>query len=430
MNRLEVGLELESGRPFELNVPGIAAHTAIFAQTGAGKSFLLGRYLEEVLLKTRAKVLVLDPNSDFLKFALPSNSGADPGFASRWQSIQAVVLTNRDEEALSRSRGQSIRRVVLDWSSLTTTEQCRYLNFVSPLDYQEYITVELANRVARAGAAVFTLPQFLATLRTMRDYLRARNAGDSSSASTLPSDIDWNLLPEQSLLKVFTEAFKLSELEFWPETPGDPTVDEIVHDFSSPGSRQRVLIADLPSLDHDQAQAMLADRVLELIWRNARTNWLDAVLRPADEDPRVPTFIVIDEAHNLVPPETSGAIEESVKARLTRIAAEGRKYGLFLILVTQRPSRLSSDVLSQVENLFLLKLTNRIDLEFIQQAFGTLEPAAVRKAATLEQGQFILSGRLATQVALLKGLPRRTEEGGRSIRSAAWIRPPEALKSA
>jgi DNA helicase HerA-like ATPase len=106
---------------------------------------------------------------------------------------------------------------------------------------------------------------------------------------------------------------------------------------------------------------------------------------------------------------------------LTRIAAEGRKYGLFLILVTQRPSRLSSDVLSQVENLFLLKLTNRIDLEFIQQTFGTLDPELVRQAAGLGLGQFILTGRLAPHPVVLKGLPRRTEEGGRSIQATAWL---------
>jgi DNA helicase HerA-like ATPase len=144
----------------------------------------------------------------------------------------------------------------------------------------------------------------------------------------------------------------------------------------------------------------------------------------------VPIFVVVDEAHNLAPPETTGAIEASVKARLTKIAAEGRKYGLFLVLVTQRPSRISYDILSQVENLFLLKLTNRIDLEFIQRSFGMLEPDAVTRAATLGLGQFILSGRLVPKPTVLKGLPRRTEEGGRSIRPDVWIRTPELSRSA
>jgi DNA helicase HerA-like ATPase len=260
------------------------------------------------------------------------------------------------------------------------------------------------------------------TLRRLRDSLRERNNPNlEAEISDAPDDVDWALLPEQSLIKVFTEAFKLAELEIWPEAAGLPSLDEVIGDFSSLSSDQRLLVIDLPSLYHDQAQAMLADRALELIWRNARSDWLEAVKRPAADDPRVPTFIVIDEAHNLVPTETSGAIEASVKARLTRIAAEGRKYGLFLVLVTQRPSRLSSDVLSQVENLFLLKLTNRIDLEFIQQTFGTLDPELVRQAAGLGLGQFILTGRLAPHPVVLKGLPRRTEEGGRSIQATAWL---------
>jgi hypothetical protein len=426
MDGIHLGVELQGDKPFSLNTAGAAAHTAFFAQTGAGKSFLLGRYLEELTLKTRARVIVLDPNSDFLRFGRPLNPEQDPAFAGRWQSIPMTILTNRRAQDLSPSSIHSVKRIVVDWSSLTTTEQCRYLDFVSALDYQEYITITLANRVAQEKDASYTLAEFLMTLRRMRDSVRERNDLDLEAGTDTPDDIDWALVPEQSLLKVFTEAFKLAELEIWPEDPGLPSLDEVISDFSSLSSEQRLLVIDLPSLYHDQAQAMLADRALELIWRNVRSNWLEAVKRPAADDPRVPTFIVIDEAHNLVPPETSGAIEASVKARLTRIAAEGRKYGLFLILVTQRPSRLSSDVLSQVENLFLLKLTNRIDLEFIQQTFGTLDPELVSQAASLGLGQFILSGRLAPQPVVLKGLPRRTEEGGRSIQAAAWIRPSAA----
>jgi hypothetical protein len=225
----------------------------------------------------------------------------------------------------------------MDWSSMSPSEQCRYLGFVTPLDYQEYITVVLANRVAHAQQDKYTLTGFLETLRMMRNRLKDHTVG-APAIPGLPEDIDANLLPEPSLLKVFTEAFKLAELEIWPQVTETSSVDDVVGEFSSPASDQRLLILDLPSLDHDQAQAMLADRALEVLWRSARSNWLDAVGRDPDEDPRVPTFVVIDEAHNLVPPETSGAIESSVKARLTKIAAEGRKYGLFLILVTQRPS--------------------------------------------------------------------------------------------
>jgi hypothetical protein len=324
---------------------------------------------------------------------------------------------------ITPSASQAVHRIAIDWSSLSPSEQCRYLGFVTPLDYQEYITVVLTNRVAQSQNAKYTLSDFLATLRMMRNKLKDREDPAKLAIPGLPEDIDSNLLPEPSLLKVFTEAFKLSELEVWPAATKAWSVDDVVEDFSATSGDQRVLILDLPSLDHDQAQAMLADRVIEVLWRSARSNWLDAVGRAPGDDPRVPTFVVIDEAHNLIPPETAGVIESSVKARLTKIAAEGRKYGLFLILVTQRPSRISYDILSQVENVFLLKVTNRIDLEFMQRTFGTLDPEMIMKAPSLGLGQFVLSGRLVPEASILKGLPRRTEEGGRSIRADVWIRP-------
>jgi hypothetical protein len=66
----------------------------------------------------------------------------------------------------------------------------------------------------------------------------------------------------------------------------------------------------------------------------------------------------------------------------------------------------------------------------MQRTFGALDPDTVMKAPSLGLGQFILSGRLVSEPAVIKGLPRRTEEGGRSIRADVWIRPPELPKSA
>ena len=66
-------------------------------------------------------------------------------------------------------------------------------------------------------------------------------------------------------------------------------------------------------------------------------------------------FIVIDEAHNLAPTmPTSERSPEAVSQALVRIAMEGRKYGLFLIVVTQRPSRLNENLLSQCDSLCLM----------------------------------------------------------------------------
>ena len=69
---LQIGLQLdkwpEARVPVLLRPTGLAAHTAIIAQSGSGKSYMLGRFLEELVGKTKAKLLILDPNSDFASF--------------------------------------------------------------------------------------------------------------------------------------------------------------------------------------------------------------------------------------------------------------------------------------------------------------------------------------------------------------------------
>src|ERR1700693_2990010 len=62
---------------------GMAHHTIIVAQSGSGKSYFLGRIIEEILLKTRARVLILDFNSDFRKLALsqPDSSWSQRRFS-------------------------------------------------------------------------------------------------------------------------------------------------------------------------------------------------------------------------------------------------------------------------------------------------------------------------------------------------------------
>ena len=51
-----------------VSAEAVAMHTAVIAKSGSGKSFFLGRYLEEVLLRTGATVTIFDPNADFRKF--------------------------------------------------------------------------------------------------------------------------------------------------------------------------------------------------------------------------------------------------------------------------------------------------------------------------------------------------------------------------
>lgn len=84
------------------------------------------------------------------------------------------------------------------------------------------------------------------------------------------------------------------------------------------------------------------------------------------EQQKVPLLLVCEEAHRYVPHDQSTSFEPTRRA-IARIAKEGRKYGIGLCLVSQRPSELSETVLSQCNTIFAMRLSNHHDQEFVRR---------------------------------------------------------------
>ena len=89
--------------------------------------------------------------------------------------------------------------------------------------------------------------------------------------------------------------------------------------------RPAATVLDLGGYDRHEEQLTVALAVLDDLW--------------ARRAERRPLLLVVDEAHNLCPPDPETPLGVAVRDRLIQIAAEGRKYGLWLLLSTQRPSK-------------------------------------------------------------------------------------------
>jgi uncharacterized protein len=87
----------------------------------------------------------------------------------------------------------------------------------------------------------------------------------------------------------------------------------------------------------------------------------------SDRDRAPPILLVCEEAHRYVPRDDQAGFAPTRRS-ISRIAKEGRKYGLSLCLVTQRPAELSVSSLSQCNTIFALRLGNEHDLEFVRHA--------------------------------------------------------------
>jgi Arc/MetJ family transcription regulator len=87
----------------------------------------------------------------------------------------------------------------------------------------------------------------------------------------------------------------------------------------------------------------------------------------SERDKMPPVLVVCEEAHRYVPADRNLGFNASTRA-ISRISKEGRKYGISLGLVTQRPSELSPTVLTQCSTLFALRMSNELDQKFIANA--------------------------------------------------------------
>ncbi|MEK5476971.1 DUF87 domain-containing protein [Paenibacillus sp. FSL R5-0407] len=105
----------------------------------------------------------------------------------------------------------------------------------------------------------------------------------------------------------------------------------------------------------------------------------------------VPVLIVCEEAHNYVP-RLGGAEYNSSKKSIERIAKEGRKYGLSIMVVSQRPSEVSETIFAQCNNFVSLRLTNHTDQTFVKKLMPENSSAIADVLPNLSPGECLVVG--------------------------------------
>ena len=105
----------------------------------------------------------------------------------------------------------------------------------------------------------------------------------------------------------------------------------------------------------------------------------------------VPFLLVLEEAHNYIP-QSEGAKYHSVKKSIERIAKEGRKYGLSLMIVSQRPSEISETIFSQCNNFVAMRLTNPTDQQYVKRLMPDSVSAITDTLPVLERQEALIIG--------------------------------------
>jgi hypothetical protein len=463
----------------------MAAHTAIIAQSGSGKSFFMGRLIEEIVAKTKARCVILDPNADFRRLRevqdeamwtnarfnrakpqpLPHESSKQD-FVEKWPADRITVLTGGEKAA------DGAQPFKLSWTSLSMDFLAEEIDPMLRSDlhhchaFVQDVALLLAFKMAREPSTKSRNPDLISRAEqlfrqarsspedlrpSLDDEFSVENLAKPSRTGTLRllgtarASAEWLELLQPSWLELLqprrtqelVESRVRSAIERVLRAPAyvSPVVEHfyfskakeykaagIIGDSHS-GDKDRVIVIDLPSLKAKSIQLLAVHSVLAREWEGARVRWNEALTKPPKEDTRVPTFIIIDEAHNLIPQEPRGKAETSLREQFRTIVAEGRKYGLFLILVSQRPDKLDPMVVSECENRGLMRLSSDTVLEVARKMLGLedVQEKLLNKTLEFGVGRALIAGRWAgTTPRLLYSAARRTVEGGRNLRDEYW----------
>lgn len=137
----------------------------------------------------------------------------------------------------------------------------------------------------------------------------------------------------------------------------------------------------------------------------------------------VPVMIVCEEAHNYVPQRDNVAYRASRKS-LERVAKEGRKYGLSLMVVSQRPSEVSETIFAQCNNFLALRLTNNADQDYVRRLFPDNSSGIADILPNLAPGECVVVGDAVLLPAVVQMPLPKPEPHSRSVHFCAeWWEP-------
>ncbi|MEV6275120.1 ATP-binding protein [Nocardia sp. NPDC051832] len=352
---LEVGTRVTApGGPARLLPTRFNRHTFWCGQSGSGKTYALGVALEQLIAHTALPVVIFDPNADFVRLGEVDPTATGPTADALRQRDIRVLRPNAEPGARLRAR----------FLGLPLASKAAILRIDPVADREEF------NELIHLGAEL-----------------------DSADLDSLLPQLRASEVPGRRRLAMRVENLGLPGWEVWAYR--DPAVTDIVSD------RPDVTVLDLGGFSTPEQHLVVALALLDELW--------------ARREERRPVLLVIDEAHNLASPRLDSPIAVAVRERLIQIAAEGRKFGLWLLLSTQRPSKVHPGIISQCDNLALMKMTSPTDLAELGTYFGYAPTALLERSPWFRQGEALFAGGFVPAPTLVKVRRRLTREGGGDV---------------
>jgi DNA helicase HerA-like ATPase len=381
-------LTREAGEvPVVLSVKDIVStHLAVLASTGAGKSYTAGVLVEELMrAENRSAVLIVDPHGEYDNLQEIKKPELKRHFAADGYEPDVKILKPE--------------RVKVRFDTLEFNDICYLLSDLSE-KMRHLLNVAYRNVKNQVGRhAHYGFRDLMEAVQQLKyDDEKGDNLGAQSSVEAL----EWRLSSRfggYSKHQIFDDVRHNALEELFK--PGQCTVLQLV------------------DIDQNEQQVIVATLLRRAIIARMATHKGEVTSASDDRYLPYPIFVLLEEAHRYAP---SGQSVVSTNV-LKQILSEGRKFGVGVGLITQRPGKLDADVLSQCMTQFIMRIVNPIDQDTIAKTVEGAGRRMLDELPALTKGQLIVSGVAINTPLMCQVRKRLTTHGGETIDAPAeWAK--------
>ncbi|MBS3150256.1 ATP-binding protein [Candidatus Woesearchaeota archaeon] len=328
----------------------LTKHVSILAKSGSGKSYASGVLVEEIL-ERGIPLLIIDPHAEYL----------------------SLKEKNENIEELSK----------FGLSPKNFSEKVRVYS-PNIQDNPDAIPLRLSNFNLSSQEIIHILPTKLSNVQLSLLY-SCLNDVDRIDFNKLILDLEMEENPMK--YNLINTVKYLEKLNLFSDSPTS------LNDLISPGKCSVINLRGV----YAELQEVVVYKLMKDLFEERKKGNVP------------PFFTIIEEAHNYLPERSFG---EAKSSRILRqIASEGRKFGLGLCVISQRPSRLDKSVISQTSTQIILKVTNPNDLRALASSVEGLTYNSEKEIQNLEIGTALITG--VSEMPLFVNIrPRMTKHGG------------------
>jgi len=372
-------------------------HAALLGSTGSGKSFTVASILEQSARLPHANMIVLDLHGEYssMKFAshyriagIGDLKGARDGaiFLPFWlltyDEMQSVFVDRSGDNAPNQALALMDSVIEMKRGAIAKLDRAELLEGFTVDTPVPYRLTDLVQSLDAKNEEV---------IPTGEEYVSGAKKGQpKTEKGPLAGKLSRFLIRLKTKMNDRRYAFMYQAPE---EYESYDALHSLVKKLLGTGEMKDDFNPGIKIIDFSEVPSDILPVVVGLVARLVyQVQFWSAPGQGGDE--RHPIVIVCDEAHLYLPSSagSTGPLERRALENFERIAKEGRKYGVGLLVVSQRPSDVSTTILSQCSNIISLRLSNKTDQAVVKQLLPESLEGLMEVLPTLDVGEAVVVG--------------------------------------